>query len=302
MISILAGFAQEEAKSVSDNMKWRVKKNFEEGRLWGCTFLGYRFKDGKLVIEPEEAKTVRLIFKLYLEGYGSTSIAKKLTELQRTTRFNNKKWRRSSIPFIITNNIYTGDLLLQKTYRKDYLDKHSYNNKGILPQYYVENNHEPIISKSTFEAVQMEIKKRKKKYENQHTNKEENLFKGLIKCENCGCNYLRKMNHNKFVWACSTHSSLGREACSSMGVPESAIIKGLKVIFSIDKVDKMFINENIKSIVVQPDRLLVYELIKGEKKIFKWTYESRALSWTDEMKEEARKRTKELKEVKTCQR
>lgn len=110
------------------------------------------------------------------------------------------------------------------------------------------------------------------------------------------------MNYKKFVWVCPTYSAQGKAVCSSLSVPESTIIEGLEFIFSTKKIDKKLIDENIKSIVVQPDKLLVYKLKNGNKKEYRWTYKSRALSWTDEMKKEASKKAKEAKEVKLCQR
>jgi site-specific DNA recombinase len=74
MMTVLAGYAQEESKSVSDNMKWRIRRNFEEGKPWDGTLLGYRYKDGQYVIQPDEAETVRRIFELYLSGHGCASI------------------------------------------------------------------------------------------------------------------------------------------------------------------------------------------------------------------------------------
>lgn len=301
MISILAGFAQEEAKSVSENMKWRIKKNFEEGRSWCCTFLGYRLRDRKLVIEPSEADTVRLIFQLYINGMGFQGIAKRLTKLGRLTRFGNVKWSMGCIRVILKNNIYMGELLLQKTYRRDYLEKRSWANNGYLPKYYVEESHQAIVSKETFMAAQEEMKKRTKRFLTNKTNKEENLFKGKVRCGVCGWSYIRKKNHDKFVWACARHSNEGKSSCSSKNVPEEALIEGFKIVLKKESFSKDFFDENVKQIVVYPDNLLIYELSGGNKAEYRWAYKSRSLSWTNEMKRKASVKTKTQKEKESCQ-
>lgn len=114
----------------------------------GLDLIGYRYKEGKISIEPEETEKVRYIFDLYLSRYG----AKKLQELikrERKTIYGNTVWTKSSIKPILTNCLYIGALLFQETYMKNHLDKRSYNNKGILSQYYVEDSHKPIISKAS---------------------------------------------------------------------------------------------------------------------------------------------------------
>jgi DNA invertase Pin-like site-specific DNA recombinase len=302
MISILAGFAQEEAKSVSENMKWRIKKNFEEGKAWSVTFLGYRLKGGKLVIEPTEAETIRLIFSLFLDGLGIQKIAQRMTDLGRKTRFENTVWAKSSINTILNNGMYTGDLLLQKTYRKNYLDKHSYKNNGILPQYLVENSHEAIVSKETFILAQKELKRRAEIFKNLPSRQSDgNQFKGKVRCATCGWSYIRKKTHGKSVWGCTRYLSKGKSYCSSKNVPEEAILDGFNEIFQTEGFDKTIFKAKVKQIMVHQDNLLVFELTDGTKHEFRWSYKSRSLSWTDDMKEKARKRSTKKKEEKLCQ-
>ncbi len=301
MISILAGFAQEEAKSVSENMKWRIRKNFEEGQIWCATFLGYRLRDRKIVIEPSEADTVRLIFSLYLGGMGFQGIAQRLTELGRLTRFGNAKWDMGCIRVILKNNIYMGDLLLQKTYRKDYMEKRSWANDGCLPKYYVEGSHEGIVSKETFMAAQEEMAKRSKRFFSNKANEEENAFKGKIRCGSCGWTYLRKKNYKKFVWTCGRHSNKGNAYCSSKNVPESALMEGFESLFGQEGFDKAVFDGKVKQVLVFPDNLLVYETTDGEKLQYKWSYKSRSLSWNDDMKRAASAKAKEHLEGRLCQ-
>ena len=122
MLSILASSAQEESLSASENQKWRIRKNFEEGKPWNGTMLGYRYRNGTLVVEPDEAEIVRRIFREYLAGKGVEAIANGLNVDGIPTRYGNH-WCKASVSGILRNYAYTGNLLLQKTFRENYLTK-----------------------------------------------------------------------------------------------------------------------------------------------------------------------------------
>ena len=111
MLTILASYAQEESLSASENQKWRIKRNFENGMPWNGTMLGYRYKNGTLIIEPAEAETVNRIFTEYLDGSGMTAIAKRLNADGIPTRFGND-WGKTSVGKVLQNYAYTGNLLL----------------------------------------------------------------------------------------------------------------------------------------------------------------------------------------------
>ena len=132
MLSILASYAQEESLSASENQRWRVRKNFEEGKPWNGTLLGYRYRNGVYVIEPDEAETVRRIFREFLSGKGVIAIAKGLNADGVKTRYG-RDWGKTSIGGILRNYAYTGNLLLQKTFRENHLTKKSVVNDGQLP-------------------------------------------------------------------------------------------------------------------------------------------------------------------------
>jgi len=140
MLSILASYAQEESLSASENQKWRIRKNFEEGRPWNGTMLGYRYRNGTLVVEPDEAEIVRRVFREYLAGKGVVAIANGLNEDGIPTRYGNR-WCKSSVSGVLKNYTYTGNLLLQKTFRENHLTKRTLPNEGQLPQYHAEGSH-----------------------------------------------------------------------------------------------------------------------------------------------------------------
>lgn len=144
MLSILASYAQEESLSASENQKWRVKRNFEEGIPWRFFMLGYRRENGKLAIVPEEAEIVRSIFDDYLAGKGVTAIAKRLNESGYATQ-SGCVFHKSAVERILRNYAYTGNLLLQTKFRENHLTKVTRKNQGELPRYHAADTHEAII-------------------------------------------------------------------------------------------------------------------------------------------------------------
>ena len=184
MLTILASYAQEESLSASENQKWRIRRNFENGMPWTGTMLGYRYDNGKYIIVPEEAEVVRFIFDSYLSGMGFTAIMKTLNEKGVPSR-NGNAWCKNSVVKVLRNYAYTGNLLLQKTYRENHLTKRTLQNNGELPKYHIEHSHEAIIPLRQFNAVQEEIKHRADKHA-RISPKVTYPFTGLIVCGNCG--------------------------------------------------------------------------------------------------------------------
>ena len=164
LITIMSSLAQEESRSISENTTWGQRKRFADGKvsLPYKKFLGYeRGEDGIPQIVEKEAKIVRLIYRLFLEGRTTNGIATHLTRLKVPTPAGKEKWTTSTIKSILTNEKYKGDALLQKSYTVDFLTKKKKKNEGEVPQYYVENSHEAIISPEVFDMVQYEFEKRK---------------------------------------------------------------------------------------------------------------------------------------------
>lgn len=286
ILTFLATFAQEESRSVSENMKWRISKDFKEGLIWGGnSSLGYRLKDKKLHIVQDEAETVRLIYKLYLDGNSDEHICNILND-QGIKPFKTKKWNRSSVIKILTNYNYTGDLILQKTYRNNHLTKTMCMNNGELNKYLVINAHEAIIDKETFNDAQ-EIRALKTKDINLYKLKK-TLFKGYIKCGKCGKAYTYKKSPYNTVWMCSTLRTKGKEACDAKQVPENKIIEIANKVLNVETFDLKRFKAEVKQILVLPDNKLLFQIVEGKDKVFKWKYESRSKSWTDEMRRVAK--------------
>ena len=164
LITIMSSLAQQESDSISQNVKMGIRFLMQQGkgRLNTTFFLGYNrdHVSGGLVIVPEEAKTVRRIYREYLDGYSPYIIAGRLTNDQVKTPTMKDQWRQSTVVSILQNEKYCGDLLLQKYYVPSFLTHRSVKNTGQLPQYFVEEAHEPIVPREVFYQVQGEMQRR----------------------------------------------------------------------------------------------------------------------------------------------
>ena len=164
LLSIMASVAQEESRSISENCKWGQRERFSKGKVTVPfkRFLGYdRGEDGSLVINEEQAVTVRRIYDDFLSGKTPYAIAKDLTAEHIPTPGGKEVWSRNVVKSILTNEKYKGDALLQKVYTVDYLTKEKRKNNGEVTRYYVEGSHEPIIEPQKWQRVQEEFERRK---------------------------------------------------------------------------------------------------------------------------------------------
>lgn len=285
MLTILASYAQEECLSASENQKWRIRHNFENGMPWNGTMLGYRYEKGVLIIEPREAETVRRIYSEYLDGSGMEAIARRLNADGIPTRFGNT-WGKASIKVVLQNYAYTGNLLLQKTWRVDHLTKRSAPNNGELPRYHVEGCHEEIIPLQSFNAVQKEMQRRAEKHTHLGARRKEYPFSGKLICTNCGKHYRRKITATGPKWICSTFNSHGKAYCPSKQIPEDTLMATTEeVVGSLDALDS-----KITTVRVENCNTLVFCLADGTETVKQWQDRSRRESWTPEMKEKARQK------------
>ena len=288
MLTILASYAQEESLSASENQKWRIQRNFENGMPWNGTILGYQYEDGQYVVVPEEAEVVRFIFDSYLSGMGIEAIAKILNERSVKSRLNNS-WGKNSVMYILRNYSYTGNLILQTTYTENHLTKRRQQNNGQLPKYHITDSHEAIIPLEQFNAVQEEIRRRSEKHAKVDSPKKVYPFTGLVVCGNCGKHYRRKATKARVLWTCSTYNSKGKAACPSKQIPEDRLISAtLEAVGSLDD-----LHSKITAVRVENGNQLVFCYKDGTIVVKQWQDHSRAESWTEEMKEAARQKSLE---------
>lgn len=228
LITIMSSLAQEESRSISENCTWGQRKRFADGKVTVPfnRFLGYdRGADGNLVVNPEEAVTIRRIYSMFLQGMSPYGIATRLTADGIKSPGGKEKWNAGAVRSILTNEKYKGDALLQKSYTVDFLTKKKKINEGEIPQYYVEGNHEAIISPEVFELVQQELERRKQS-RGRHSGV--HLFSGKIRCGQCGEWYGSKTWHSnskyrRVVWQCN-HKYDGDEKCTTAHLTDDDLI------------------------------------------------------------------------------
>ncbi len=292
ILTILASYAQEESLSASENQKWRVRQSFQNGIPWNGTMLGYRYEDGTLVVHPQEAEVVRQIFDSYLDGLGAVAIAKALNAQGIPSRFGNK-WSRSSIMRVLNNYTYTGNLLLQTTYRDNHLTKRRQQNNGQLPKYHIKDSHEEIISLRQFNAVQEEMRRRAKKYTPPYVPKNTYPFAGKLICAGCGKHYRRKIKETGPVWICPTYNTQGKSACPSKAIPEKILMATTAEALGLDVFDPDAFLSKITEVRVENGNRLEFLFTDGTESVKRWQDRTRAESWTEEMKYAARERQRE---------
>jgi hypothetical protein len=196
LLTIMSSLAQEEARSISENVTWGHRKRFSDGKVYVPfgRFLGYdRGENSELIINEEQAIIVRRIYKMFLDGNTPHTIAKALTDEGIPTPGGKKKWGATTIRSILCNEKYKGDALLQKSYTVDFLTKKKKANEGEIPQYYVEGSHKGIITAEVFELTQIELERRKSG-DNRHSGM--GIFASKIKCGCCRSWYGSKVWHS----------------------------------------------------------------------------------------------------------
>lgn len=290
MMSILASFAQEESRSISENIRWRIKKQFEMGKPNGrFNVYGYRWEGDNLVIVPEEAAVVKRIFQNFLDGKSRIETGRELTAEGIKTR-GGYPWVDSNIKVILTNILYTGNLLLQKEYVSDPIFKQRRKNRGELPQYYVENTHEAIIDKETFDYVQNEMARRKALGPLANKALNTTCFTGKIKCGICGKSFvhsIRKNAHRKEdYWICDSHKHKGR-TCASRGVLQNKVLmKECTEVLGLTEFDEEIFLNKVDKIVVPEHHVMVFHLKNGEEITRRWVSTARKDWWTPERRKE----------------
>lgn len=230
LLTLLASVAQEESRSISENVKWYVKKSFEQGLPYiPQDIYGYRWQGDTYVIEPHEAKIVKQVFRWYMEGLGVPTIAQKLNDLGERTRLRNP-FTKSILYEFFKQEAYYGRLVLQKTYRTDF-SRNPKRNKGQRDKYIVDNAHEPIVSKEYFESVLAE-KRRRSKGRYYRDESIPTLFRDKIYCTHCGVDMLLtvdKPHTDKATvrYNCRTRQHKGLDACPSKTLAEKRLIMTL---------------------------------------------------------------------------
>ena len=227
LLTIMSSLAQEESRSISENVTWGQRKRFADGKvsLPYKQFLGYeKGPDDIPVVVEEEAKIVRRIFALFMAGKTPYLIAKALTADGIPTPAGKSKWGTTTVASILTNEKYKGAALLQKKFTIDFLDKKMKVNEGEVPQYYIEQSHQPIIDPEEFDKVQAEFVRRKGLG---HRYSGSSIFASRIVCGDCGSFYGSKVWHSnskyrRTIWQCNEKFA-GERKCRTPHLREEDI-------------------------------------------------------------------------------
>ena len=244
---------------------------------------------GKISIIPDEAETVKLIFALRRLGYGRLAICKELNARGIPAK-NGGEWKEGSITKILQNEKYVGDLLLQKQFRVDHLEKKDKKNEGELPQWFIPDNHEAIISRETFDAVQADIKRRAAALPAGHGRHIVYPFSKKLICAHCGKNYRRRYNTGIAAWQCNTFMTYGRDKCPARQVREEILENCCARVMGLDQFDPDLFSAMVDHITVCDNQKLIVSFRDGRTEDVYWEVPSRADSWTTEMRAEAANR------------
>ena len=222
MITIMGALAQEESTSISQNMRWSIKKRMENGTMkLNTPPFGYKLVNGELKIDQKEAAVVRQIFNRYLNGYGSFKIAQMLNDAGVAHNGRNGCWTEYYVRCLLKNEKYIGDRLCQKEYTTATLPHKKAPNRGELPQYYYSKCHEPIISDEEYYKVQNIMQTRRELTSNGNRSNN-SVFSQKIKCGLCKKTYKFRKINGKCYWICREHL-LRSDYCQSKPIPEESI-------------------------------------------------------------------------------
>lgn len=268
LLTIMASLAQQESESLSKNVKLGLQFRYQNGEVQvnHNRFMGYtKDENGHLIIVPSEAEVIKRIYLEYLQGASLKQIGESLEADGILTAAGKAKWHPETIKKILKNEKYIGDALLQKTYTIDVLTKKRVQNHGIVPKYYVENDHEPIIPRNLYMQVQEEMLRRA----NMHSGKKmkKRVYSGkyalssIVYCSKCGDIYRRIAWNNRgkhsVVWRCVSRVERGPDCCDARTVKEeelqNVVVKAINQIIG-DRSEMLdVLEENIRTVIALED-------------------------------------------------
>lgn len=238
MLAMIGTQAQDESISISTNMRWSYEKRMKNGSfITNCAPHGYRLKDGELLIEPQEAEVIKTIFQMFLSGVSRVRIAKFLNQNGITHGGENARWNDFAIGYILENEKYAGDALLQKTYTPNTLASRSIPNRGERKRYYIEYSHTPIISKEDYKKAQYLLQNNNRK----NRTHSRYLLSHLLRCPYCGYTYRRVGEGEGAYWKCGYRGAYA-SPCPPIRIDEEDILMTLGRMLEILK-------ENLDSIL-----------------------------------------------------
>ena len=293
LITLMSSFAEEESRSISENVTWAVRHRYAQGiyHLPGL-LLGYqRSPVGEIQVYEAGARVVRFIYLLALAGKSSTDICRILMDYGIPSPGQGHRWEPHTVRSILKNEKYMGDALLQKTYSCDHLTKKVVRNRGELPQYYVEGSHLAIISREMYERAQALMALSSRKFCTKKVIRVKHPFSGKLVCGHCGKHFKRKTVHGKTAWQCQTFLTYGKARCLAKQIPEDTLTALTLEVLNAEELNDAQM-ERLKEIRVTGPNELSFVFSDGREEKRTWKDRSRAENWTDEMKEAASRKMK----------
>ena len=239
LLTIMSSLAQQEVESLSQNVKIGLQMKMKRGEMVGfngCFGYDYDPETKTISVNEDEAQTVRMIYDMYLQGYGTTTIAKRLIELGIKNKKGEVSWHTHGVMGIIKNEKYKGDILLGKTFTTDPISKRRLANFGEENQYYIRDHHEPIVSREIWDEAEKIRKKRAKNKVVETTGNRERYtrqyaFSSMCECAYCGHKLTRRTRHSssiyeKPVWQCMNATKNGIANCPNCKAIDETILEG----------------------------------------------------------------------------
>ena len=258
-LAIMSSIAQEESRKTSERVKWGQKRQMEQGVVFGRSMLGYDVKDGKMYINEDGAKVVRLIFHKFVnEGKGTHVIARELRE-EGIKPMRVKEWQNTVILRVIRNEKYCGDLVQKKTYTPDFLSHEKKVNLGQEEFVIIKDHHEPIISRELFDKANRILDEKSLSQEGKAKHSNRYPFSGKIKCGCCGSSYVARYKNRKDgsrykAWRCYEAANHGsphidkagnQVGCCGMSIRNEEAIHIMSLVCKQLTIDRQKISDNL---------------------------------------------------------
>lgn len=261
LLTLLAAYAEEEARSVSSNIRWRVQSNFKQGLAWSVEMFGYHQKHGRLAIVPEQAQLLRMAAQLYLQGASPMDLERAF-EKAGAIGTRGKRLSGDHIVKLLCNEKMAGDMLLQKTFVADPIVKDNRKNNGERPQFYVEGSHEGILDKDTYQKVLAEYRRRKAEGLRFYG---EYPFSSRIICGKCGAHYTHRLRGKEvYAWVCMTYNTKGKSCCDAKIIQERVLESIAAEVTGQTSFDSEVFQQQVKEIQVRDNSFLDFLFYNGK--------------------------------------
>ena len=291
MLTLLASFAQQESESISENVKWGIRKKMRDGLPHGRPRVyGYEWVMGALVVREDEAEVVRRIFREYVGGASARAIARGLDSDGVPSR-EDAGWSKTAVAYMLENRAYIGDLHLQKSFVADPVSGTKRRNRSELPQYIVEGDHEPIVEREVFDEAQRILARWKELGWRANGSLNLTCLSGAVKCGVCGKSYVRgstRRNSAKETrlpdevgyWTCATAKS-GRGGCGNCKIRDDALKAAIADALGTGGFDEEAFERDVRRTTVHPGHRVVVELSDGTEREATAADDARKGGWTE---------------------